>query len=128
MPLYEDNEVLRQRLQLRLVDVGISTRTCNALEGAGIYLVNDLLQSSPAEILEIKNLGDSALDEVYAALEKYDFYRDARLPPTLQGPGVIRMSSNPIIGARKVKRAPRSAPRSPIRSARVVRRFETTSA
>jgi DNA-directed RNA polymerase subunit alpha len=68
------------RLELSLSEIDLVVRTVNCLEDNGIFTVEDLLNSSPQQLLEIPNLGEKTLDTIYAALEKIGFYRPGRTP------------------------------------------------
>ena len=63
------------RLELSLSEVDLVVRTVNCLEDHGIFTVEDLLTSTPKQLLEIPNLGEKTLDTIYLALEKIGFYR-----------------------------------------------------
>ncbi len=69
---------LRQRLEMSTAEIGLSVRTTNCLEEKGIFTVEDLLNSTPDELLNISNFGEKTLEEVYKALEGIDFYRRSR--------------------------------------------------
>lgn len=71
----EASRSLQQRLELSTAEIGLSVRTTNCLEERGIFTVEDLLHSTPAELLSISNFGEKTLEEVYAALEQIGFPR-----------------------------------------------------
>ena len=78
IPLSKSEEAsrsLQQRLELSTAEIGLSVRTTNCLEDRGIFTVEDLLHSTPAELLSISNFGEKTLEEVYAALEQIGFPR-----------------------------------------------------
>jgi len=58
-------------------EIGLAVRTTNCLEEKGIFSVNDLLHSTPDELLKIANFGEKTLEEVYLALEGIGFLRHA---------------------------------------------------
>ena len=68
-------ENLNDRLEMSTAEIGLSVRTTNCLEERGIFTVNDLLNCSPEDLLDISNFGEKTLDEVYSALETIGFYR-----------------------------------------------------
>jgi DNA-directed RNA polymerase subunit alpha len=68
-------ENLTDRLEMSTAEIGLSVRTTNCLEERGIFTVNDLLNCSPEDLLDISNFGEKTLDEVYTALETIGFYR-----------------------------------------------------
>jgi len=73
----EESRSLQQRLEMSTAEIGLTVRTTNCLEERGIFTVNDLLNCSPKDLLSISNFGEKTLDEVYAALDKIGFVRDA---------------------------------------------------
>ncbi len=66
------------RLDLSLAEIGITVRTVNCLEDAGLFTVHDLLDSTPEELLKISNVGEKTLKSIYAALERIGFHRASR--------------------------------------------------
>ncbi len=68
-------ENLSDRLEMSTAEIGLSVRTTNCLEERGIFTVNDLLNCSPEDLLEISNFGEKTLEEVYSALETIGAYR-----------------------------------------------------
>ena len=68
-------ENLNDRLGMSTAEIGLSVRTTNCLEERGIFTVNDLLNCTPEDLLDISNFGEKTLEEVYAALESIGFYR-----------------------------------------------------
>jgi DNA-directed RNA polymerase subunit alpha len=56
----------------------LSVRTTNCLEERGIFTVEDLLKSTPSDLLSISNFGEKTLEEVYTALEQIGFSRKQR--------------------------------------------------
>jgi len=69
---------LRNKLEMSTAEIGLSVRTTNCLEEQGIFTVEDLLNSSPKELLAISNFGEKTLEEVYKALEGVGFYRGGK--------------------------------------------------
>lgn len=75
-PTLEKNpESLEEKLERSTADIGLSVRTTNCLENAGIFTVRDLLHCKPQQLLKINNFGPRALKEVYRALEPLGFVR-----------------------------------------------------
>jgi len=74
-------ENLNDRLEMSTAEIGLSVRTTNCLEERGIFTVNDLLNCTPEDLLDISNFGEKTLEEVYSALETIGFYR--RSPETV---------------------------------------------
>ena len=46
-------ENLSDRLEMSTAEIGLSVRTTNCLEERGIFTVNDLLNCSPEDLLDI---------------------------------------------------------------------------
>jgi DNA-directed RNA polymerase subunit alpha len=65
------------RLELSLSEIDLCVRTVNCLEEEGIFTVQDLLNCTPEQILEISNLGEKTLQTIYAALDKIGLSRRA---------------------------------------------------
>jgi DNA-directed RNA polymerase subunit alpha len=62
-----ENEVVTEIL---IEEIPISVRAYNCLKRAQINTINDLVNYSREELLEIKNFGRKSVDEVILALEK----------------------------------------------------------
>lgn len=71
-------QTLSERLEMSTAEIGLSVRTTNCLEEKGIFTVEDLLNSTPEQLLNISNFGEKTLEEVYQALEGIGFYRKSR--------------------------------------------------
>ncbi|MFO0896797.1 MAG: DNA-directed RNA polymerase subunit alpha C-terminal domain-containing protein [Pirellulales bacterium] len=71
----DDKQVLSQRLDMSLAEIGLTVRTTNCLEERGIFTVRDLLNCKPQFLLSISNFGEKTLEEVYKALEGVGFVR-----------------------------------------------------
>ncbi len=71
-------EDLAEKLEMSTAEIGLSVRTTNCLEERGIFTVQDLLHSTPEDLLGISNFGEKTLEEVYKALEGIGFYRRAK--------------------------------------------------
>ena len=83
IPEWAKTQKTDNRLDLSLSEVDLVVRTVNCLEDHGIFTVQDLLNSTPEQLLEIPNLGEKTLETIYVALEKIGFYRPGRQPATL---------------------------------------------
>jgi DNA-directed RNA polymerase subunit alpha len=71
----DDSQVLSQRLDMSLAEIGLTVRTTNCLEERGIFTVRDLLNCKPQFLLSISNFGEKTLEEVYKSLESVGFFR-----------------------------------------------------
>ena len=55
-------ENLSDRLEMSTAEIGLSVRTTNCLEERGIFTVNDLLNCSPEDLLDISKFLKERLD------------------------------------------------------------------
>ena len=63
------------RLELSLSEIDLCVRTVNCLEEEGIFTVQDLLNCTPEDLLNIPNLGERTLGTIYTALVKIGLSR-----------------------------------------------------
>ena len=73
-----DEKDLKDKLEMSTAEIGLTVRTTNCLEERGIFTVEDLLNSTPEDLLSISNFGEKTLEEVYKALEGIGFYRQPK--------------------------------------------------
>ena len=78
--LKDANKELEETLAKSTAEIGLSVRTTNCLEEKDIFTVEDLLNSTRADLLSISNFGEKTLEEVYLSLERIGFYRPTRQP------------------------------------------------
>jgi len=71
----EASRTMEERLNMSTAEIGLTVRTTNCLEERGIFTVADLLHTKREDLLSISNFGEKTLEEVYKALEKFEFYR-----------------------------------------------------
>jgi DNA-directed RNA polymerase subunit alpha len=85
---------LREALGKTLEDLGLPARAINALKGADLQLVADLVQKSEADLEHVKNLGEKSIDEIKTALAALGLSLGMRIDPNLLGAlgrgGVLR--------------------------------------
>jgi DNA-directed RNA polymerase subunit alpha len=62
--------------------LGLSARSFNSLDRAGIKYVGELVLMSANEVKNIKNLGKKSLDEIAECLDKLGYGEDFELPDT----------------------------------------------
>ena len=74
----EEGQSLKHRLEMSTAEIGLSVRTTNCLEERGIFTVEDLLNCTRDDLLNISNFGEKTLEEVYKALEGVSFFRHGR--------------------------------------------------
>jgi len=78
IPAWAKTQKADDRLELSLAEINIDVRTVNCLEEKGIFTVQDLLNRTPEQLLEIPNFGVKTLETVYEALAKIGFRRATR--------------------------------------------------
>jgi len=66
----------------RIDSLGLSARSFNSLDRAGIRYVGELVLMSANEVKNIKNLGKKSLDEIAECLDKLGYGEDFELPDT----------------------------------------------
>lgn len=71
-PTKKDKDTMKILLLSELEALDLPPRTITNLENAGIYVVAQLVQKKEDEILEIKNLGKKAIDEIKEKLQEHD--------------------------------------------------------
>ncbi len=72
----EELKDMKEKLEMSTAEIGLTVRTTNCLEEKGIFTVDDLLNTTRAELLSISNFGEKTLEEVFKALEAVGFHRD----------------------------------------------------
>jgi DNA-directed RNA polymerase subunit alpha len=86
---------LREALGKPLEELALPARAINALKGAELHLVADLVQKTEADLAEVKNLGDKSIDEIKTALAALGLSLGMRIDPNVLGalgrtPGGVR--------------------------------------
>jgi DNA-directed RNA polymerase subunit alpha len=76
---------LRDALGKTLEELALPARAINALKGADLHLVADLVQKTEADLADVKNLGDKSIDEIKAALAGLGLSLGMRIDPNLLG-------------------------------------------
>jgi DNA-directed RNA polymerase subunit alpha len=71
---------LEEKLNKSLAELNLSVRATNCLESVGINTVRDLVQRPEDELLQVRNFGETTLDEVCERLEEIDLRLGMRLP------------------------------------------------
>jgi len=64
--------------------LGLSARSFNSLDRAGIKYLGELVLMSDNELKEIKNLGKKSLDEIKECLEEQGFGEGYELPDAIR--------------------------------------------
>jgi len=76
---------LREALGKTLEELALPARAINALKGAELHLVADLVQKTEADLADVKNLGDKSIDEIKAALAALGLSLGMRIDPNVLG-------------------------------------------
>ena len=76
---------LEEKLNKSLAELNLSVRATNCLESVGINMVRDLVVRSEDELLQVRNFGETTLDEVRERLEEIDLRLGMRLPNQQNG-------------------------------------------
>ena len=62
------------RLDESLYDIGLQQRTANSLEQRGIFTLRHLLECEVSSLLEIDNVGEKTLTEIFDCLKDVGFF------------------------------------------------------
>jgi DNA-directed RNA polymerase subunit alpha len=76
---------LRDALGKTLEELALPARAINALKGAELNLVADLVQKTEADLADVKNLGEKSIDEIKTALAALGLSLGMRIDPTVLG-------------------------------------------
>lgn len=68
------------RLNMTLAELKLSVRANNCLESENIATVRDLVQRTEDQLLEVRNFGDTTLNEVREKLAQYSLHLGMRVP------------------------------------------------
>lgn len=71
---------LEAKLNMSLADLRLSVRANNCLESENIATVRDLVQRTEDALLEVRNFGDTTLNEVREKLSQYGLHLGMRVP------------------------------------------------
>ncbi len=71
---------LESKLNMTLADLRLSVRANNCLESENIQTVRDLVQRTEDQLLEVRNFGDTTLNEVRDKLSQYGLHLGMRVP------------------------------------------------
>jgi DNA-directed RNA polymerase subunit alpha len=74
------DSMLESKLNMRLADLRLSVRASNCLESEGIATVRDLVQLTDDQLLEVRNFGDTTLNEVRDRLNELGLHLGMRVP------------------------------------------------
>ena len=71
---------LEAKLNMQLSELRLSVRAMNCLESETIITVRDLVQRTEDALLEVRNFGDTTLNEVREKLSQYGLHLGMRVP------------------------------------------------
>jgi DNA-directed RNA polymerase subunit alpha len=72
---------LEAKLNMPLAELKLSVRAMNCLESENIHTVRDLVQKTEDQLLEVRNFGETTLNEVKEKLNELGLYLGMRVPP-----------------------------------------------
>jgi DNA-directed RNA polymerase subunit alpha len=75
---------LEERLSRSLAELNLSVRATNCLESEGINTVRDLVIRTDDQLLQVRNFGDTTLQEVRERLATIGLRLGMRLPQSMQ--------------------------------------------
>jgi DNA-directed RNA polymerase subunit alpha len=77
---------IESKLALPLAELNLSVRAMNCLESENIHTVRDLVSRSPDQLLEVRNFGETTLNEVREKLADIGMHLGMRLSSTPSSP------------------------------------------
>ena len=75
---------LESRLGMLLSDLKLSLRASNCLEAENISTLRDLVSRSREELLEVRNFGDTTLEEIEEKLAEVGLTLGMQVPATIE--------------------------------------------
>ncbi|HZL88339.1 MAG TPA: DNA-directed RNA polymerase subunit alpha [Pirellulaceae bacterium] len=72
--------ILESKLNMSLAELKLSVRAMNCLESENIHTVRDLVQRTEDQLLEVRNFGETTLNEVKEKLHELGMYLGMRIP------------------------------------------------
>jgi len=73
--------LMEAKLNMSLAELKLSVRAMNCLESENISTVRDLVQRNEDQLLEVRNFGETTLNEVRDKLRQLGLHLGMRLPP-----------------------------------------------
>ncbi len=71
---------IESKLGMNIAEMNLSVRATNCLESENINTVRDLVQRSPDQLLEVRNFGDTTLNEIREKLTEMGLSLGMRVP------------------------------------------------
>ena len=78
---------LEEKLNQSLAELNLSVRATNCLESEGINTVRDLVLKTEDQLLQVRNFGETTLQEVKDRLQMIGLRLSMRLPPSMMRQG-----------------------------------------
>lgn len=78
--LFGSDQALEAKLAMSLAELNLSVRASNCLESENITTVRDLVTRTPDELLEVRNFGDTTLNEVNERLTELGLRLGMKVP------------------------------------------------
>ncbi|HWA98018.1 MAG TPA: DNA-directed RNA polymerase subunit alpha [Pirellulales bacterium] len=75
-----NDAAIESKLNMNIAELNLSVRATNCLESENITTVRDLVQRSPDQLLEVRNFGDTTLNEVREKLAELGLRLGMRVP------------------------------------------------
>ena len=72
---------LEAKLNVPIAELNLSVRASNCMEAGDIRTVRDLVQLTEDQLMEIRNFGETTLDEVRAKLDERGLHLGMKVPP-----------------------------------------------
>ena len=69
------NDDRSKKLNMYVAELSLTYRTVSILEKRGIFTVSDLLHCTKKDLLDIKTVGETTLENIFDSLEEIGFYR-----------------------------------------------------
>jgi DNA-directed RNA polymerase subunit alpha len=71
---------MEARLNMPISELRLSVRASNCLESENIMSVRDLVSRGPDQLMEVRNFGETTLDEVQRKLQELGLHLGMRIP------------------------------------------------
>ena len=85
---------LEAKLSMSLAELKLSVRAMNCLESENIHTVRDLVQKTEDQLLEVRNFGETTLNEVKEKLHELGLYLGMRVPAARRWSGNRQFASS----------------------------------
>jgi len=78
--MFTTDAASESKLNMSLAELNLSVRAMNCLESENIHTVRDLVTKAPDQLLEVRNFGETTLNEVREKLTSLGLRLGMRLP------------------------------------------------